>query len=450
VDRIGVGRGPDLTPKPGWPTAGLCLLAVTGFGLAAQVGVLVPLAGALLGIAGLALGFVDSSAFENRWRVTGLIGLALFAAVWIGDPTYTFFPTPPTALVLGLMVVPFTTGLGLLLRRPSPRLLPVWVWISIILVAVLGAVVIRATDGTGIDVMFLHRQAAHAIVAGESPYGPAVDVPNGSPYSDPGDRIIGYPYPPITLLAFSLGEWLLGDPRWTGWAAAAVVLAVLAARALQTRDDRVIAVAVFLALVPGWPLMLQTGWTEVVSVALLVGSALLWKRPLASSVLLGLAFASKQYFAVAIPFLLFHPMTKGRRSLIAVGVAAITLVPAFLVDPSGAWQAMVVFHANSAPRLDSSNLVGLLASLDRVLDVPLMVTVLAPIGVAWGLKRRTTDVGGLYAGLGLVLSTFFLLTTQTFANYWLLIAGLCAIAMAVKVNATPPIEKAETTSGAEG
>jgi len=430
VDRIGVGRGPDLTPKPEWPTAGVCLLAVTGFGLAAQVGVLIPLAGALLGIAGLSLGLLDSSAFESRWRVTGLIGLALFAAVWIGDPTYTFFPSPPTALVLGLMVVPFITGIGIVLRPPSLRSLSVWVWTSIILVALLGAIVIRATGGEGIDVMFLHRQAAAAITAGESPYGPAVDVPNGSPYAEPGERIVGYPYPPITLLAFSLGEWLLGDPRWTAWAAAAVVLAVLTARALRTRDHKVIAIAVFLALVPGWPLMMQTGWTEVVGIALLVGSAVLWKRPLVSSVLLGLAFASKQYFAVAIPFLLFHPMTKGRRSLIAVGVAAMTLVPAFLLDPPGAWQAMVVFHANSAPRLDSSNLVGLLASFDRVVDVPLVVTVLAPIGVAWGLILRTTGIGGFYAGLGLVFSTFFLLTTQTFANYWLLIAGLCAIAAA--------------------
>jgi Glycosyltransferase family 87 len=403
---------------------------VTGFGLAAQVGVLVPLAGALLGVAALTLGLLDPSTFDSRWRVTGLIGLALFAAVWVGDPTYTFFPSPPTTLVLGLMVVPFVTGLWLMLSPTSQKSLSVWVWISIGLVAVLGAVAIRATGGEGIDVMFLHEQAAAAIAAGDSPYGPAVDVPNGSPYAEPGERIVGYPYPPVTLVAFSLGEWLFGDPRWTGWVAAVVVLTVLAGRALHTSDDAVVATAVLLALVPGWPLMLQTGWTEGVTIALLVGSALLWKRRLASSVLLGLAFASKQYFAVAIPFLLLHPMTKGRRSLIVVGVAAITLVPAFLVDPSGAWQAMVVFHANSAPRLDSSNLVGLLASFDRVIDVPLVVTVLAPIGVAWGLLRRATDVGGLYAGLGLVLSAFFLLTTQTFANYWLLIAGLCTIAAA--------------------
>jgi hypothetical protein len=180
--------------------------------------------------------------------------------------------------------------------------------------------------------------------------------------------------------------------------------------------------------------MMQTGWTEGVSIALLVGSAVLWKRPLASSVLLGLALSSKQYFAVAIPFLLLHPMTRGRRSLIAVGVAAITLASAFLVDSAGAWKAMVVFHANSAPRLDSSNLVGLLALFDRAVEVPLILAILAPMGVAWGLTRRPTDLGGLYAGIGLVLGTFFLLTTQTFANYWLLIAGLCAIAAASQSN----------------
>jgi hypothetical protein len=89
---------------------------------------------------------------------------------------------------------------------------------------------------------------------------------------------------------------------------------------------------------------------------------------------------------------------------------------------------MVAFHANSAPRLDSSNLVGLLALFDRVADVPLIVALAAPMAVAWLLSRRSSGVSGFYAGLGLVLSTFFLLTTQTFANYWLLIAGLCAIA----------------------
>jgi hypothetical protein len=71
---------------------------------------------------------------------------------------------------------------------------------------------------------------------------------------------------------------------------------------------------------------------------------------------------------------------------------------------------------------------------DRAVEVPLILAILAPMGVAWGLTRRPTDLGGLYAGIGLVLGTFFLLTTQTFANYWLLIAGLCAIAAASQSN----------------
>lgn len=388
----------------------------------------IPLAGAFLGITALVLGWQGSSALDRRWQTIGLIGLTGFAAVWIRDPTYLFFPSPPTSLVLGLMVVPFVTGLLLVFRRDGTEPLLVLVWASIILVALLGAIVIRATGGTGIDVMFLHRQAAVAIIAGESPYGPAVDVPNGSPYAAPGERIIGYPYPPVTLLAFSLGEWMFGEPRWTGWAAAVGSLAAVAAMALRTRDGPVVAVAVLLALVPGWPLMIQAGWTEVVSIALFVGAAALWKRPFASSVLLGLAIASKQYFAIAVPLLLLHPVTRGRRSLVAIGMAAVTLLPAFLIDPSGAWQSMVTFHANSAPRLDSSNLVGLLALFDRVADVPLIVALAAPMAVAWLLSRRSSGVSGFYAGLGLVLSTFFLLTTQTFANYWLLIAGLCAIA----------------------
>ncbi|HEU4750981.1 MAG TPA: hypothetical protein VFT54_07980, partial [Acidimicrobiia bacterium] len=269
---------------------------MTGFGLAAQVGVVIPLAGASLGIAALVLGWQGSSALDRRWQAIGLIGLACFAAVWIRDPTYLFFPSPPTSLVLGLMVVPFVTGLILVFRRRGPGPLLVWVWVSIVLVALLGAIVIRATGGTGIDVMFLHRQAADAIIAGESPYGPAVDVPNGSPYATPGERIIGYPYPPVILLAFSLGEWMFGEPRWTAWVAAVGSIAAVAAMALRTRDGPVVTVAVLLALVPGWPLMIQAGWTEVVSIALFVGAAAVWKRPLASAVLLGLAIASKQYF----------------------------------------------------------------------------------------------------------------------------------------------------------
>lgn len=402
-----------------------------GFGLGAQVGVLIPLAGAFLGMAALALGRHDSTALDGRWQVVGLIGLACFTAVWIRDPTYLFFPSPPTATVLGLMVVPFLTGLGLVIRRHKAQLLPIWVWTSVVLVAVLGAIVIRATGGAGIDVMFLHRQAADAVAAGESPYGPAVDVPNGSPYASPGERIIGYPYPPVTLLAFSLGEWMLGDPRWTAWVAAVTLLAALAAMALRTKNQVANAVAVFLALVPGWPLIMQTGWTEVVSIALLLGAAAMWRRPLLSAIFLGLAMASKQYFAVAVPLLLLHPATRGRRSLIAIGIATVTLLPAFLLDPSGAWQSMVVFHVNSAPRPDSSNLVGLLALFDRVVEVPLIVAGLAPMTVAWLLSRHATGVGSFYASMGLVLSTFFLLTTQTFANYWLLIAGLCAIAAVI-------------------
>jgi len=312
-------------------------------------------------------------------------------------------------------------------RRPHQLLIGTMVMVSALVV---GAVLIWEVRSIGLDVVQLHLRAAAVIAGGHDPYSSAVSVPNGNPDPSARELIVGYPYPPVIAAAFSLATWLWGDPRWASllsWAVVAVCsLALLASKPIPQRS----LLPFFLLMAfPGWGTILQSGWTEPLSTALVALAAISWERPIVSGLALGAAIGSKQYFVVALPLIaLYRGNQWQRRAITALLVCSLTLLPAFAWNPASAWRSLVLFpfHLQGHPQADSANIVGMLWRFD-VHWTPgwigagvslAVVSLLAPLGSGPGHFCRT-----LAAGLG----ALFMFAPEAQPNYWYIVAAIAAL-----------------------
>ena len=285
----------------------------------------------------------------------------------------------------------------------------------------------------GLDVYRSHEAAADAIRDGENPYTAAVVVLDGSPIAEPGAVIEGYAYPPVALVAYVAGDFIGGDPRW---ASVIAVLGLMSVFALASREEAgvVASVLLLLAAVPLQRAILWSGWTEPVSLVLVAGGVLLWRRRLLSPVLLGLALASKQYLVVLVPLLFLVDSRPWRRTIISGCVAGLTLVPAAVADFSAFWFTMVTRPLGLGFRPDTRSLSGALADVGVFLEVPpwLMIGVVIALTV-WVAPRIRTQ-SDLFAGVAVVLAATFVLSLA-FANYWWLVQWLAAFSVVAALRA---------------
>jgi len=341
------------------------------------------------------------------------VSLMLVTAAWVTAPP----PAGRRSMILALLMAALFCGL-----------------------VAAGTIVVRSLAGRGDDVFWLHTQAARALHQGQNPYGPAVNVPDGSPLASPSDRITGYPYPPFVAAVYALGSAAYGDPRGAGLASSALALLALGIMAL--RADRVtprgtaarVALLAFLASSPAWTRVIAEGWTEPLSLLLLTLAALSWERPLLSSMALGLALGSKQYFVAAVP-LLFAALSRQPRGRLRIGVALATatfaVLPGWLANPHAFTHATVWFHLSRPPRTDSASLISVVAAICPGTGWPraisaggLLLGVIGGVALAW--TRNTAS--GFWAALAFTMSLVFFFAPQAFANYWYLAAWLAALA----------------------
>ena len=432
------GRQGATEGKPRYQPDSLLLVTVAALGLAVRT-VVVPnivavVVGATALIAAAVVHMRKPSRGEPRGRpweammagVVAIYGLIAFLA-----PTTSLSPTSSAASPLIGLFWAALAAITYLVRRRSPRRVAVAITALTLAATILfGTAAIAEVRGVGFDVLFLHTEAAQALANGQNPYTDAVAVPNGAPTAEEGDLIEGYVYPPVTLIAYASGFWALDDPRYVSLAAWTVVLGLFGLTSLSPSQGRNLYVMLLLAALPGIQLVLQAAWTEPLSLAFLVAAFFYWHRPKTSGLALGLALASKQYFIVSWPLLLLHRDGGWRRrTTIAVAVAGLTLAPALLWDVGAFWSAAIGFHAGTPPRLDSSNLVGLVGLFGVTWDPPFLLALGAPMLIAglFGWRSRTRI--GFALTLSVALTTSFLLSTQAFANYWFLILGLGALVL---------------------
>jgi uncharacterized membrane protein len=292
---------------------------------------------------------------------------------------------------------------------------------------VIGSWLIHAAKGRGLDVVLLHEQAAAALWRGENPYSAAVSVPNGAPGVPPGSMIIGYPYPPIAAMVYASSTWLWGDPRWANLVSWIVLAACGLELSRRRRPDASSALPfLLLAALPGWGTMLESGWTEMLSAALIAIAAVTWSgSPAVSGIALGAALGSKQYFIVALPLLVLYRGSEWQRRMVAASVTAVLAVlAAFVWSPRDAWRSLVLFHAHTPPRLDSSNLVGALGFFDIHWNPPVWLGLGVSLTLMTLLARRVTCSVGFWRAMAAGLAAFFLFSSQAMPNYWFLVSAI--------------------------
>lgn len=296
----------------------------------------------------------------------------------------------------------------------------------------------------GIDVFTLHRLAAEALANGENPYLVAQTF-SSTPLAPTGTLIEGYAYPPLPLFAYSLSEWVLGDPRWTSALAmaAAVVLVAAPWASWTTAVARVrLVVALLFATAPGFGVVAFFSWTEPLALPFLVLAGQFWRsRPVVSAVALGLALATKQYFVLALPLLLLWPDEwRWKRIAITGGVVFATLLPFLLVDAGALLDALLGNTAFAAtPRADSSNLVHL------GILTPRWIAVGAAVAIGLYLGRRGGGGYRFVIALAAVLAVSFFLGVAAFRNYWFLVATMTLIGVALRYGDQDDVEPVSDT-----
>jgi hypothetical protein len=400
----------------------LALVSACAFGLAVVLNTFI---GAILAAAGIVLLVFSIS---SRARVSGVLtDLRLAAAIVSvalvaillprtlnGSPSLWITAALPS-VVMALAIVD--------LARHWTRRHQLAAGAALIAVGFLtGIWIVHESVGSGLDVVLLHKQAAAALGRGLNPYGDAVSVPNGAPGLPPGSMILGYPYPPVAAFAYAVSTWLLGDPRWINLACWVVfVVSVLT----QNRDTsgRSPWPVLLAAGLPGWCLMLQSGWTEFLSAAWVGLAATAWHHPILGGFALGAALGSKQYFIAALPLIAFYRGDAWRqRGAAAAAGVLVTLGPAIIGGPADAWRSLVLFHAQTPVRPDSSNVAGVLMLLGARWVPPPWLAIVVTFTIVAVIARRIDGAPQFWRTMALGLAVFFMLSRQAMSNYWYLVA----------------------------
>lgn len=302
-----------------------------------------------------------------------------------------------------------------------------YLWMRLLIMGlVLGSGFVTILDAPELytDVYFGHAYAAESLADGGNPYAD-IEFPDSAPGEWNEGMIHGYPYPPVTMLPYAFAQWAW-DSRMLS------VLSLVALLGLVSRWSRRfrgagLGTAALVASIPLTPVVIRYAWTEPWSVLLLVASTVVWSRPVAFGVLFGLAVASKQYMVLAVIPLLTMPMPdRWKRLSIAAGVCAVTILPFFLWDPQAMWSAVIADPLGRPIRGDSRSIAAL------GITVPVAVALVAAVVLGLLAGRLATSPGRLLAVQAATFGVYFLLTPNTFGNYWYLVTVLAFIATTMK------------------
>ena len=295
-----------------------------------------------------------------------------------------------------------------------------WSWVAALVLAVTtGLVTIVVVNNPGIDVWQLLQQSSSGLLHGKNMYQ--------QHWTDSTGLQAVYPYLPATTLLVAPFRWLFGDVRF-GLLTAAVVGALVVRRIGRPGTS---AVAVLLVVLPGWALLVNRAWTEPLLLAALAIAVLAIRseRPLLAVIALALALACKQHILLLLPLFAVWPSFGLRRTLAAIGLAALVVLPWVIASPGSLWHDAV--HANLAlgvaPR--SLSLPGLLLHHDIRVGFWFAGVFLAG-AYALTLWRLPRTASGLALGCATVMWAFDLANKQTFFNHYTLPLGLLVLAVA--------------------
>lgn len=408
----------------GWAVIGMALFSVAAV-VADPVGAVL-LAG--LGVSALGLSIFRSS---TSVRMNPLVlGGLLAVLVVIGSSPHEIarFSERSGSYPIYFVLAIATAGAAIANKWVDLRAVVTILAMIAVLVTSLATLIADWQPNLGSDVYQAHFAAGQALAEGENPYSDAVMFHSGNPFAPEETAVIGYPYPLPSLLTYGATATLT-DPRLISllaWIGIASALAIFAHRRKEHRD-LTLGVLVLFAAIPGWRMSLFFGWTEPLSLGLLVGAvAGISRRRTWGWVLLGIALASKQYFVLVAPLLLLFRDDSGKRpGMISLATAAILSVAPAVLGPRDYVHAVVgnVFDIGFRP--DTQSLNGLINQLGYDFSIPTMVA-LSIVALVTILVVRYSDQTRLWS-IGVLTLAITFLTTSAFPNYWLLVAVLTGL-----------------------
>ena len=423
------------------------------------------LACAALAVAGVPFPFVE------RWGPRGL-GAVIAAAlvVQVGllyasppEPlpgvvmTYSFRIPLTIAGMLSLLLLPALFSGRAVWRRVQQTAFPAFLLVHL----VMGAWVRDAIPFSMVDVFLFQTDSSVALLRGQNPYGITFDDLSGgtSTFYAPGvqrdGRLhFGFPYPPLSLLLAIPGFVFGGDVRYSHLVSITLAGALLG---YARRGPWAPPAAALFLLTPRGFFVLTHSWTEPFVVLLLAAVVFCACRlPRMMPWVLGLFWAVKQYVALSAPLalLLLPRPVDGKRAWAlvwraVVAGAAVTLPLALWDLRAFRWSA-IELQMYQPFRPDALSYPAALAGWRGMVLPSAVAFVGLAVAEALALARGRRTPAGFAGATAFAFLVFFSLSKQAFANYYYLVIGAAACAVAASappaVNAIP--EPAASTLGA--
>jgi hypothetical protein len=254
-------------------------------------------------------------------------------------------------------------------------------------------------------------------------------------------KVQSFPYPPLSLVLALPGYVIMGDVRWSMWAALPLAAICLIIGGRRVRDDpsAVLSVglgelaAVALLFHPNTMGLLLNAWTEpfvALSMAWFVW-AIAARRPLATPIALAAVLAAKQYAFLVLPAFLAARQISWRDTAIAIALAVLTGAPFFFWDPAAFKRGMVDFHVYNVFRTDALSVpVYLFQSSGWQAPASLALVAWATVAVLC-VMRRKPRLDHAILGAAALLLAFFLFAKWAFFNYYWLTNAILAMTLGV-------------------
>ena len=320
----------------------------------------------------------------------------------------------------------------------TPWMRRAWLPACLMIYLVLGIWVIHQSPSPYIDVFVVTRAAIRAALRWRDPY--AITIPNiygpATSYYSPemlsGDRVlIGYPYPPLSLLLAIPGQWWFGDYRYSYLAANALSAALMGYIRPGVRSK--LAGALFITT-PRIFYVVEQGWSEPGAILLLAITVFfLVRRARATPWAAGLFLVAKQYLVFAAPLVwrLAHKTADPRRFLTRASMAALALTLPWLIrHPVTFVENVVLLQTREPFRGDALSYISWAARSGWGAGTIVWAVGAAVVGVALTLVVTPATPAGFAAGVGFFCLLTFAFGSKAFANYYFLViaAFCCAVA----------------------
>lgn len=410
----------------------LCAYVLIAWGVTVQDGRYTPLA---LTLILSALACVAAGAAIVRWRpqdrwkwTPGRVFccLALLALLWIGQtvrpaiygqqPWYDTAFFGATCALMMLAIPCYLLGL-------APQRLRRGAWIAGVAAAVmLRLLVPTVSPAPIIDVFTTGQESAQHLLEGKNPYTTPVSDPyDGQEYY--GYTIVGYMYPPSTLLLQTIG-FLVGDIRYASVLGELAVLAAL--WWLLRRADAPFRELLTLCFLwhPRGLFVIEQAWTEPLILLGFSAFLVLWTqgRRTAAAAVYGFVLSIKQ----SLVFLFFHWFLleyRPRRIALGLLIGALTALPFLLWGPRALWEGGFLFQLRTGFR---DTALTVFAPLHEAYGIVPPKWWSGVIGLgATGLTalafRRLAQPLGYLLAISCTMFAVFALGAQAFCNYYYLV-----------------------------